>query len=149
MTREASTEQKKDLAYVANLVQDLDADSPHSSVHDAQVAASMESLAAVMDIDPEDVQSDVNDELARLRSKVNARNDSIEDDELMSLGETMLGIKPKVEAISLVDLIRSLTGILQAAPADVRSELKIVLRDGSPVTGARLEDGSIVVESGH
>lgn len=109
----------------------------------------MESLAAVMDIDPEDVQSDVNDELARLRSRVNARNDSIEDDELMSLGETMLGIKPKAEAISLVDLIRSLTGILQAAPADVRSELKIVLRDGSPVTGARLEDGSIVVESGH
>lgn len=143
MTREASTEQKKDLAYVANLVQDLDSDSPHSSVADAQVAASMESLAAVMDIDPDDVQSDVQDELAKIRSKVNG---TTEDDELMSLGETMLGIQPEVEAITLVELIRSLTGIMQAAPVDLRNELKMVLADGSPVTGVHLKDGVIVVE---
>lgn len=145
MTREASIEQKKDLAYVANLVQDLDSDSPHSSVADAQVAASMESLAAVMDIDPDDVQSDVQDELAKIRSKVNG---TTEDDELMSLGETMLGIQPEAEAITLVELIRSLTGIMQAAPVDLRNELKMVLADGSPVTGVHLKDGAIVVEAG-
>lgn len=144
MTREASIEQKKDLAYVANLVQDLDSDSPHSSVADAQVAASMESLAAVMDIDPGDVQSDVQDELAKIRSKVNGTS---EDDELMSLGETILGIKPEAEAITLVELIRSLTGIMQAAPVDLRNELKMVLADGSPVTGVHLKNGVIVVDT--
>lgn len=144
MTREASIEQKKDLAYVANLVQDLDSDSPHSSVADAQVAASMESLAAVMDIDPDDVQSDVQDELAKIRSKVNGTS---EDDELMSLGETILGIQPEAEAITLVELIRSLTGIMQAAPVDLRNELKMVLADGPPVTGVHLKDGVVVVDA--
>lgn len=143
MIREASTEQKKDLAYVANLVQGLDSDSPHSSLEDAQIAASMESLAAVMDIDPEQKQPDVHEELAKIKRRVNHVD---EDDELMSLGETMLGIRRK-EAVSLVDLIRQLTSIMQATPSDLRGELKIALSDGTPVTRAKLRDGSIILET--
>lgn len=140
-------EQRRDLSYVASLSQELGGDSPQSSIDEIAAAASMTSLASVIDIN-ESVSdsSSVNDAINNLKNKVNTITD--DDHDLLSFGESVLGIQDQmpVKCMSLADLIRSLTKTFHNIPAEKRKTMEIRAEGYGPITGVRFDGDSIVLE---
>lgn len=140
-------EQRRDLSYVASLSQELGGDSPQSSIDEITAAASMASLASVIDIN-ESVpdSSSVNDAINKLKNKVNTITD--DDHDLLSFGESVLGIQDQmpVKRMSLADLIRSLTKTFHNIPADKRKTIEIRSEGYGPITGVRFDGDSIILE---
>lgn len=139
--------QRRDLSYVASLSQELGGDSPQPSIDDLAAAASMASLASVIDIDESLPDSaNVNDEINRLKSKVTTVSD--DDADLLGFGESMLGIPSQqtMSAMSLADLIRSLTRTFNSVPADRRRSLQIRAEGYGTIVGTRLDGDSVILE---
>lgn len=140
-------EQRRDLSYVASLSQELGGGSPQSSIDEITAAASMASLASVIDIN-ESVpdSSSVNDAINKLKNKVNTITD--DDHDLLSFGESVLGIQDQmpVKRMSLADLIRSLTKTFNNIPADKRKTIEIRSEGYGPITGVRFDGDSIILE---
>lgn len=139
--------QRKDLSYVASLSQELGGDSPQSSIDEITAAASMASLASVIDINESAPDSSsVNDAINKLKNKVTTITD--DDSDLLSFGESVLGLpdQQSTKTMSLGDLIRSLTKMFNSVPSDKRKTLSIRAEGYGSITGVRFDGDSIILE---